>query len=204
MLATTFEGYGLGNVEFGSGIDGRWEFPTAAERPYSYARTEWAPTGLKGFYTWSDNATNPMYFTKSGVVNASTVTISGATIAANTSNAVVTFSAAPVLAAGDVISVDYLGVDFNAASATVTAVNTSTNTATYTIVGTAPVANVTATVGNTARITVVNSVTEVPDYAAVTTLPNTNTTGYNVPGNVDFNADTAVDRVITSNEDPTA
>jgi hypothetical protein len=204
MLATTFEGYGLGNTQFESGVDGRWEFPAAAERPYSYARTDWAPTGLKGFYTWSDNTTNQMYFTKSGVVDASTITISSATIAANTSNAVVTFSAAPVLAAGDVLSVENLGVDFNAASATVTAVNTSTNTATYTIVGTAPVANVTATVGNTARITVVNSVTEAPAYAAVTTLPNANTTGYNVPGNVDFNADTAVDRVITSNEDPTA
>jgi len=24
----------------------------ATERPYSYARTSWAPTGLKGFYTW--------------------------------------------------------------------------------------------------------------------------------------------------------
>ena len=53
MLATTFEGYGLGNVQFKSGIDGRWEFPTAAERPYSYARASYAPLGLKGFYTWN-------------------------------------------------------------------------------------------------------------------------------------------------------
>jgi len=53
LLANTFQGYGLGNVNFGSAPDGRWEFPTAAERPYSYARANWAPTGLKGFYTWN-------------------------------------------------------------------------------------------------------------------------------------------------------
>jgi len=35
MLATTFEGYGLGNVTFGSGLDGRWEYPVASERSYS-------------------------------------------------------------------------------------------------------------------------------------------------------------------------
>lgn len=53
LMANTFEGYGLGNVNFSSGIDGRWEFPTAAERPYAYSRTSWAPTGLTGFYTWN-------------------------------------------------------------------------------------------------------------------------------------------------------
>jgi hypothetical protein len=53
LLANTFEGYGLGNPNFASGIDGRWEFPTAAERPYSYARSAWAPVGLSGFYTWN-------------------------------------------------------------------------------------------------------------------------------------------------------
>ena len=204
MLATTFEGYGLGNTQFLSGPDGRWEFPVAAERPYAYARSEWAPTGLKGFYTWSDNATNPTYFTKSGVVDASTITISGATIAAGTTNAVVTFSGAHLLVASDVVKVENLGVDFNTDSVTLTSVNAAANTITYTIPGTAPVGNVTATVGNTARIVVINSVTEVPSYNAITTLPNSNTTGYNVPGNVAFNADAAIDRVITSNEDPTA
>jgi hypothetical protein len=53
LLANTFEGYGLGNPTFASGIDGRWEFPTAAERPYAYARSAWAPVGLNGFYTWN-------------------------------------------------------------------------------------------------------------------------------------------------------
>jgi hypothetical protein len=54
MLANTFEGYGLGNSLFGDGQDGRWEFPVATERPYAYARSSYAPVGLKGFYTWND------------------------------------------------------------------------------------------------------------------------------------------------------
>lgn len=204
MLATTFEGYGLGNVQFLSGPDGRWEFPVAAERPYSYARTDWAPTGLKGFYTWSDNTTNPMYFTKSGVIDASTITISGAAITGGAQTAVVTFSGAHNLTANDVVKIQNLGSDFNTDSVTLASVNATANTITYTIPGAAPAGNVTATVGNTARITVLNSATEAPAYAVVTTIPNGNTTGYNVPGNVDFNADAAIDRVITSNEDPTA
>lgn len=52
MLASTFEGYGLGNSAFAMGPDNRWEWPMATERPYSYARTSWAPSGLKGFYSW--------------------------------------------------------------------------------------------------------------------------------------------------------
>jgi len=55
LLATTFEGYGLGNVYFGEGIDGRWRWPSISDRPYMYARSPWAPTGLKGFYTWSNS-----------------------------------------------------------------------------------------------------------------------------------------------------
>jgi hypothetical protein len=206
MLATTFEGYGLGNTQFNSAPDGRWEFPAAAERPYSYARTTWAPVGLAGFYTWSDSGTEPMYFTKSGVVNASNVTISSASILATTQTATITLSnvSAAGLVAGDILEVENLGVDFNTGSAAVVAVNTSANTFTYTIAGTAPAANVTATVSTNTRIMVLNSSTENPSYTAVTTLPNSNTTGFNVPGNKDFNPDVAVDRVITSNEDPTA
>lgn len=56
MLATSFEGYGLGNATFASGPDGRWEYPVAAERPYSYARSGWAASGLKGFYTWNSTS----------------------------------------------------------------------------------------------------------------------------------------------------
>jgi hypothetical protein len=58
LMANTFEGYGLGNINFGDGLDDRWEFPTAAERPYSYARTNWAPTGRNGFYTWHGEISN--------------------------------------------------------------------------------------------------------------------------------------------------
>lgn len=52
LLATTFEGFGLGNDKFGEGIDGRWRWPEVTERPYLYARSPWAPVGLKGWYTW--------------------------------------------------------------------------------------------------------------------------------------------------------
>ena len=52
MLASTFEGYSIGNEAFSVGLDERWEFPTATARPYSYARTAYAPTGRKGFYEW--------------------------------------------------------------------------------------------------------------------------------------------------------
>jgi hypothetical protein len=55
MLATTFEGYGLGNILFAQGIDGRWNYPDVTDRPFAYARTTWAPIGLKGFYTWSSS-----------------------------------------------------------------------------------------------------------------------------------------------------
>ena len=52
LLATTFEGFGLGNMKFRSGIDQTWRWPAATDRPYLYAREAWAPTGLRGFYTW--------------------------------------------------------------------------------------------------------------------------------------------------------
>lgn len=53
LLANTFEGFGLGNIAFGDGPDGRWEWPAASDRPYMYGRTSWAPVGYKGFYTWT-------------------------------------------------------------------------------------------------------------------------------------------------------
>ena len=55
LLATTFEGYGLGNINFRSGVDESWRWPAATDRPYLYAREKWAPTGLRGFYTWALN-----------------------------------------------------------------------------------------------------------------------------------------------------
>lgn len=53
LLATTFEGFGLGNDKFQSGIDGRWRWPAVTNRPYMYARSSYAPVGLKGWYTWA-------------------------------------------------------------------------------------------------------------------------------------------------------
>ena len=52
LLANTFEGFGLGNINFVAGPDGRWAWPAASDRPYMYARAGWAPVGYKGFYTW--------------------------------------------------------------------------------------------------------------------------------------------------------
>ncbi len=56
LLANTFEGFGLGNINFGSGPDGRWEWPSVADRPYMFARDDWAPIGYKGFYGWDGTA----------------------------------------------------------------------------------------------------------------------------------------------------
>lgn len=53
LLANTFEGFGLGNANFGDGPDGRWEWPSVTDRPYMFSRDDWAPIGYKGFYTWT-------------------------------------------------------------------------------------------------------------------------------------------------------
>lgn len=53
LLANTFSGEGLGNVNFGEGPDGRWEWPTITDRPYAYARDDWAPIGYAGWYQWN-------------------------------------------------------------------------------------------------------------------------------------------------------
>jgi hypothetical protein len=208
LMANTFEGYGLGNANFGSGIDGRWEFPVAAERPYAYARTSWAPTGLSGFYTWSDNSTNQVVFSASGsgTKNPTTITIESvaASNAANSNNVTVVFSGAPALSVSDSIKVTGLGAPFDG---TVSVVSAASNTITYT----ASVANTTfdtittntAMVTNTiARIQVLNSVTEVRVApTAVTSLTDTVAgESYNVPGNLTYNADNAIDNIIIANE----
>jgi hypothetical protein len=53
LLATTFEGYGLGNILYGEGPDGRWRWPEITDRPYMHGRSSWAPVGLKGWYSWN-------------------------------------------------------------------------------------------------------------------------------------------------------
>lgn len=207
MLATTFEGYGLGNTQFGAGIDGRWEFPTAAERPYSYARAAWAPTGLAGFYTWSDNATDQVVFTGSGNLNATTINV--ASYSTYTANNVVSlnFSAAPAIAASDTIKVSGFGNP--AVDGTYTVANVAGNAVAYV---STPAGNVTANtaftgVNGTARVQLLNSVTEARVYPVATTTitdgtveTGVATTSYNVPGGKYYVADNAIDNIIISNE----
>jgi hypothetical protein len=210
MLANTFEGYGLGNVGFGSGIDGRWEFPVAAERPYAYARSSWAPTGLSGFYSWSDSGTNQVVFSASGAGTKNKTTITIANVAASntasTNNITMGFSASPALAVGDLIRVQNIGTEFDG---DVVVVSSASNTITYT----APVLNTTfntittntAVVTNTtARVQVLNAVTETrvaPVAATETDFASTaNDSSYNVPGSKVYNADNAIDNIIVANE----
>lgn len=210
MLANTFEGYGLGNVGFGSGIDGRWEFPVAAERPYAYARSSWAPTGLSGFYSWSDNSTNQVVFSASGAGTKNKTTITIANVAASntasTNNITLGFSADPLIAVGDLIRVQNIGTEFDG---DVLVVSSTPNVITYT----SPVLNTafntittnTAVVTNTtARVQVLNSVTEVRVVPVAATEANfasaAGDTSFNVPGSKTFNYDNAIDNIIVANE----
>jgi hypothetical protein len=53
ILATAFEGWGVGNLGFGSGPAApRWAFPALTDRAYAYARTSSIPTGT-GYQTSS-------------------------------------------------------------------------------------------------------------------------------------------------------
>jgi hypothetical protein len=207
LMANTFEGYGLGNANFQSGIDGRWEFPVAAERPYAYARTAWAPTGLSGFYTWSDNSTDQVVFSASGAGTKNPTTITLASVAASnaatTNNITVVFSAAPAVSVADQIKVTGLGAPFDG---TVSVVSAAANTITYTSLtaNTAfdTVTTNTAMVTNTiARVQLVNSVTEVRIAATpVNSLVDSGNGTYNVPGGLTYNYDNAIDNIIIANE----
>jgi len=203
LMANTFEGYGLGNPNFQAGIDGRWEFPVAAERAYAYARTDWAPTGLNGFYTWTDG-TGQVYFTAATAIDPSTINVVSAAGTLSGTKATLTFSGAHSLAVGDQIVVQNVGTLFDG-TYTLAANNVTTNTVAY--VNAAITADITSfNVGRGAKVTVVNSATEslYPTATAVTTLPITSPDDtYNVPGNVDYNDDNPIDNIIQSNENPT-
>jgi hypothetical protein len=176
LLANTFEGYGLGNENFDTGLDGRWEFPIATERPYSYARASWAPTGLKGFYEWYDNL--------SAVVNNKSLTSNVATI---------TTASAHGFEAGQSVVVAGVDATFNG-TYTITTVGSNT-TFSYAKVAT----NVAS-----AAVSPVGSAVRQRGYTAVTDFTSQgSTTTYNVPGNSDYNADAAVDFIIASSENPT-
>ena len=207
MLATTFEGYGLGNRNFESGVDGRWEFPVAAERPYSYARTSWAPVGLQGFYTWTDNTGDQQFFTVGGNIQGQTTPYITSVNAVNTT-ATVVFSAAHNLVTNDKIYVSGAGEPFNTITSGVVATNVNANAISYTITTNVGATALTAVTDKFTRLQVVDAATEVPAYTAVTTTAidtkYANGSGedtYNVPGNLGYVADNNVDFIIKSNED---
>jgi hypothetical protein len=177
MLATTFEGYGLGNVTFGSGLDGRWEFPIAAERSYAYARTNYAPTGLKGFYRWFDESTK-------------TVTNKAKT----SSIATLTTGSAHGFEVGQSVTVSGVDADFNA-TAVITAVPTPT-TFRYTKTGT----DVTS-----AAVSPTGTVLRNRGYLDVTDFNSQgSTTAFNVPGSEQYDPELPVDFIVASTEDPSA
>ena len=176
LLANTFEGYGLGNDLFGSGLDERWEFPVAAERPYAYARDSWAPTGLKGFYRWHGEISK----TISNVARTSNV-------------ATITTSAAHTFEVGDTVLVTTASTSALNGTFTITGVPTTT-TFTYASSGT----NI-ASAADSGTAFVDYGYRAVADFAS-----QGSTTSYNVPGNDDYNADEDIDFIIASTEDPTS
>jgi len=178
LLANTFEGYGLGNEFFDAGPDGRWEFPVAAERPYSYARDTWAPTGLKGFYEWHAEITK---------------TISNSARSGTT--ATITTSTAHGMRVGDSVTIS--GTNGNSAlhgTYTITAVPTTT-TFTYTTTTSGTITSA----ADTGTAFVDYGYWEVTDFTS-----QGSTTLYNVPGSSSYNADNDVDFIIASSEDPTS
>ena len=175
LLANTFEGFGLGNDLFGSGPDERWEFPIAADRPYSYARTSWAPSGLTGFYTWHGILT--------GAVNHKALTSNVATLATTIAHG---------FQPGDIVTVSAVGAPFDG---TYTILSTPTTT-TFTYAKTAT--DVASVVG-TGSVSVPAGARAVTDLSDGITADD-----YNVPGNVDYIADNAIDTVVNSSEDPTS
>lgn len=177
LLANTFEGYGLGNSTFSSGPDGRWEFPVATERPYAYAREDWAPTGLKGFYTWFNNSPS--------VINNKALTTNVATLTTASAHGYEVGQTVVVAGVDSVLNGTYV----------ITAVP-STTTFSYAKTGT--------TIASTA-VSPVGSAVRQRGYKAVTDFTSQgSTTTYNVPGQKNYNADLAVDFIIASSEDPTA
>jgi hypothetical protein len=175
LLANTFEGYGLGNDLFGDGPDGRWEFPEATARPYSFAKTTWAPSGLRGFYTWH------------GQLSAS---ITNKALASNV--ATLTTSLAHQFLPGDTVLVVDVDPTFDG-TYTILGVPTTT-TFTYALTA----ANVASTASTGTAVVEAGA-------RPVTDLEGGDTSGdYNVPGNVNYNADEAVDFILNSVEDPNA
>jgi hypothetical protein len=170
LLATTFEGFGLGNVSFGSGPDGRWLYPSATDRPYLYSRADWSPQGLNGLYTWHGEMTAP---------------VSNIAVAAGT--ATLTTSTAHGFQPGDRVTLAGVTV--------VTAVN-----GTHTIVATPTATTFTVTKASlptTTSTAATGTATVAAGPRTVNTL-DAGDEGFNVPGNVNYNPSLPIDSVITA------
>lgn len=179
LLANTFQGYGLGNVVFGTGPDARWEFPLATDRPYSYARDSYAPTGLSGFYTWHGPLT--------ASVNNKAITTQVATL---------TTAAAHNFAVGDTVTVATVGAPFDGPQV-ITSVPSAT-TFTFAVPGASNVASAAVSGGATAQVA--------PGARSVTNLSDTGGSAnatFNVPGNQDYNASLPSDYILNSTANPT-
>lgn len=177
LLANTFEGYGLGNVLFGTGLDDRWEWPVATERPYSYARGSWAPQGLKGFYRWFAESTKTVTnkARTSGVVTLTTGSAHGFEV-------------------GQSVTVSGVESALNG-TFTITAVPTATSFR-YAKAGDDVASAAVSPAGSAVRNV---------GYLAVSDFDSQgSTTSYNVPGSEEYNPDEAIDFIIASSEDPTA
>ena len=177
LLANTFEGYGLGNAQFAAGLDGRWEFPVASERPYAYSRASWAPEGLKGFYRWFD---------------LSEKTVSNKSLTSNV--ATLTTSSAHGFEVGQSVTVADVDSTFNG-TYTITATPSPT---TFRYAKTAT--DVTST-----AVSPVGSAIRNRGYLAVSDFDNQGSeTGFNVPGSDSYNPDLPIDFIVASTEDPSA
>lgn len=176
MLATTFEGYGLGNILFSDGLDGRWEFPVATERSYSYARTNYAPSGLKGFFTWHKDLA---------------ADVSNKSLTSNI--ATLTTSATHNFSVGQTVVVANVDNTFNGTHV-ITAVPTPT---TFRFAKTA--SDVPSTVQTPA-----GTVVRQKGYLAVNEIVGSDDADFNVPGSEDYNPEEGIDFIIPSSEDPTA
>lgn len=176
MLATTFEGYGLGNILFADGLDGRWEWPVSAERSYSYARADWAPTGLKGFYTWHKDLA---------------ASVSNKSLTSNI--ATLTTSSAHGFEVGQTVVVADVDSTFNG-TYTITAVPSPTQ---FRYAKTAT--DVTST-----AVTPAGTAVRQKGYADVSAIFGSSDDEYNVPGSEEYNADLPIDFIVPSTEDPTA
>lgn len=174
MLATTFEGYGLGNVTFDTGLDGRWEWPTATERSYSYARSTWAPIGLKGFYTWHKS------------LAASVVTKARTTgIATLTTDAPHEFALGQTVVVADVDA----SLDGTYVITAVPSPNQFRFSKSGSDIPSAPV-------------TPAGTAVRQAGYTTVTDFDTD--TAFNVPGMPEYNPDLPIDFVVTSDADPVA